>query len=72
MAAGGARVLSSQAKLGSIIVPYNYHQTPTICRIEILNNISEGMGSIGGQAATECARNGRNFTPAPGDVPART
>eukprot|EP00983_Pelagomonas_calceolata_P132879 1161913-Pelagomonas_calceolata.AAC.8 len=26
------------------------------CRAEFLNNIGEGMGSIGGQAATRCAR----------------
>eukprot|EP00983_Pelagomonas_calceolata_P098257 1158327-Pelagomonas_calceolata.AAC.3 len=59
----GARALPSQARMGqscsditngSIMLPHCDHLNFTTCKTKLLDNIGEGMGSIGGQAEAGC------------------
>eukprot|EP00983_Pelagomonas_calceolata_P081509 1155602-Pelagomonas_calceolata.AAC.8 len=45
-------------KMGPIMLSHRDYLNPTTCRTILLDNIGEGMRSIGGPAATGCARNG--------------
>eukprot|EP00983_Pelagomonas_calceolata_P111703 1159810-Pelagomonas_calceolata.AAC.24 len=59
---------TSQAKMGSTMLPHFDHLNPTTCRTQLLSSSSEGMGSIRSQASMGCTKTGWNFTLAPHDL----